>query len=361
MRHIFQHAHQSRAPRDFSFGSSARLSLTLLAVAALMLASGCADTRSSRGTQLSAATPSLAKGRYKVGRPYVINGIWYYPSVDYDYDETGVASWYGPGFQKQDTANGETYDMNDLTAAHKTLPMPSIVQVTNLDNGRSIKLRVNDRGPFVQGRIIDVSRRAAQLLGFYQQGTAQVRVKIIADESRWLAESMAREPTAAVAIPPAAAAVVAATAPEPMPQHLSPVMTAASDAPAPFVAEAVEVEAPAPAVADWSQPGLAASSPPSDEKLFAWNTAADSERRAGPFSNEQPVFVQAGAFADRTNAQRARHRLAPIGKVEVNSTNVNGSNLFRVRVGPFASTDEAERKLAAVMQAGFVNPRIVFE
>ncbi|HZB93752.1 MAG TPA: septal ring lytic transglycosylase RlpA family protein, partial [Stellaceae bacterium] len=113
-------------------------------------------------------TPSgqaLEHGTYKVGQPYEVSGVWYYPAVDWNYDETGIASWYGKEFHGRSTANGEIFDLNALTAAHPTLPMPSIVQVTNLENGRSIELRVNDRGPYVNGRIIDVSRRAAQLLG----------------------------------------------------------------------------------------------------------------------------------------------------------------------------------------------------
>src|SRR6266478_3003848 len=124
---------------------------------------------------------------YKVGTPYQIDGVWYYPAVDYDYDETGVASWYGPDFDGKDTALGEAYDMNDLTAAHRTLPMPSMVRVTNLDNGRVLALRVNDRGPYAKGRILDVSRRGAQLLGFDGNGTARVRVQVMAEESRLMA------------------------------------------------------------------------------------------------------------------------------------------------------------------------------
>src|SRR5206468_9390463 len=96
---------------------------------------------------------------------------------------TGIASWYGEQFDQQYTANGEIFDLNQMTAAHRTLPMPSIVQVTNLNNGRSLQLRVNDRGPFARGRIIDVSRRASQLLGFETNGTAPVRVTIIKGES----------------------------------------------------------------------------------------------------------------------------------------------------------------------------------
>src|SRR5271169_1931104 len=125
---------------------------------------------------------------YRVGEPYEIKGVWYYPAVDYNYDKTGTASWYGEQFHGRYTANGEIFDLNQLTAAHTTLPMPSIVEVTNLQNGRSLQLRVNDRGPFVDGRLIDVSRRAAQLLGFETKGTTPVRVRIIKDASIQVAE-----------------------------------------------------------------------------------------------------------------------------------------------------------------------------
>ncbi len=120
---------------------------------------------------------------YKVGRPYKIAGIWYYPAEDYAYSQKGTASWYGSDFHGKRTANGEIYDMNDLTAAHPTLPLPSIVRVTNLENNRTVILRINDRGPFKRNRIIDVSRRGAQLLGFYEAGTTRVRVEIDSTES----------------------------------------------------------------------------------------------------------------------------------------------------------------------------------
>src|SRR5271163_3339553 len=120
---------------------------------------------------------------YKVGTPYTIKGITYYPRVDYAYDQTGAASWYGEQFQGQYTANGEVFDLNQISAAHTTLPLPSIVEVVNLDNNRALRIRVNDRGPFAQGRIIDLSRRAAQLLGFEGAGTAMVRVRVLKQES----------------------------------------------------------------------------------------------------------------------------------------------------------------------------------
>lgn len=128
-----------------------------------------------------------ARPHYKIGAPYRIKGELYRPAVDYAYNAEGEASWYGPGFHGKLTANGEIYDENALTAAHPTLPLPSKVRVTNLDNGRSVLLTLNDRGPFAKGRIIDVSRKAANLLGFLKAGVARVRVEILEKESRVLA------------------------------------------------------------------------------------------------------------------------------------------------------------------------------
>ena len=116
-------------------------------------------------------------GEYKIGKPYQIEGRTFYPEESFDYKERGVASWYGPNFHKKKTANGEVFDMNLLTAAHKTLQLPSLVKVTNIENNRSLILRVNDRGPFVKNRIIDVSKKAASILGFQKNGTANVIVE----------------------------------------------------------------------------------------------------------------------------------------------------------------------------------------
>jgi len=119
-------------------------------------------------------------GHVKTGNPYQIAGQWYYPLATADgYDKTGVASWYGPNFNGKKTANGERYDMHGMTAAHKTLPMPSMVRVTNLDNGRSVVVRINDRGPFVKSRIIDLSYAAAKALAYDKKGTAHVRVQAL--------------------------------------------------------------------------------------------------------------------------------------------------------------------------------------
>ncbi|WP_457584946.1 septal ring lytic transglycosylase RlpA family protein [Ensifer canadensis] len=118
-------------------------------------------------------------GRYVVGKPYMIKGKRYYPKEEPSYDRSGVASWYGSAFQGRRTANGETYDSGHLSAAHATLPLPSYVRVTNLENGSSVIVRVNDRGPYHDGRLIDLSSKAADMLDLKHQGTAPVRVQYV--------------------------------------------------------------------------------------------------------------------------------------------------------------------------------------
>ncbi|MGY6708100.1 MAG: septal ring lytic transglycosylase RlpA family protein [Rhizobiaceae bacterium] len=118
-------------------------------------------------------------GRDHLGRPYQIRGQWYHPKEDPNYRKTGQASWYGSAFHGRMTANGEVYDMHHLTAAHPTMPLPSYARVTNLEDGTSLVVRVNDRGPFVNGRIIDLSRRSAQLLGTKGSGVARVEVEYL--------------------------------------------------------------------------------------------------------------------------------------------------------------------------------------
>ncbi len=149
--------------------------LVLLGLALALAACGF-----SRGIPGPTGTPYRA---YMVGQSYQINGRTYYPREDFDYDRTGTASWYGSDFHGRRTANGETYDMNAMTAAHPTLPMPTIVRVTNLDNGRSVIVRINDRGPFAEDRIIDMSRAGARELGFEGKGLARVRVTVLRDAS----------------------------------------------------------------------------------------------------------------------------------------------------------------------------------
>ncbi len=149
-------------------------------LAASMLG-GCASLPfADAGNDIGATGTTPTGGGYDfVGRPYVVGGQTYVPQEDPNYSQRGLASWYGPGFNGALTANGEVYDMNRLTAAHTTLPLPSYVRVTNLENGASIVVRVNDRGPFHSDRIIDLSARAADLLGMQQAGVAEVQVDYI--------------------------------------------------------------------------------------------------------------------------------------------------------------------------------------
>ena len=128
------------------------------------------------GTAPQPPSQSLGSGG---SRPYAINGVRYVPRADPDYNVVGIASWYGRRFHGRSTASGERYDMTAMTSAHTTLPFGTKVRVTNLGNGRSVVLRVNDRGPFRRDRIIDVSRHAAEHLQFVQAGTARVRVEVL--------------------------------------------------------------------------------------------------------------------------------------------------------------------------------------
>ena len=145
--------------------------LALLALGGLALAA-CAST-------LPPSAPGSRYSGYRVGKPYQVNGAWYTPREQPGYDEIGVASWYGQQFHNHYTADGEVFDMSLPSAAHKTLPLPSLAEVTNLANGRKLIVRINDRGPFVDGRIIDLSREAAAELGFVAAGVTRVRVRYV--------------------------------------------------------------------------------------------------------------------------------------------------------------------------------------
>lgn len=123
-------------------------------------------------------------GTYKVGKPYKVAGKYYYPREDKNYNKTGMASWYGDDFHGRKTANGEIFDMHAFTGAHKTLPLPSLVKVTNLSNNKSIIVRVNDRGPYHGGRLIDMSRAAANALGYRNKGLTKVRVEYFGEASK---------------------------------------------------------------------------------------------------------------------------------------------------------------------------------
>jgi rare lipoprotein A len=254
----------------------------------------------------------------------------------FSYDETGIASWYGEQFHGKYTANGEVFDLNALTAAHRTLPMPSIVQVTNLANGRSIQLRVNDRGPYVSNRIIDLSRRAAQLLGIDGPGTAKVRVKVLVPESIQVA-SLTRGN---------GGDKVVAEAPPAVPRG----RIAAESLTAPTNVHVASRKPPALAsVALRGLPPSATLAPSLTENVTMT-----------PVKSTQ-IYIQAGAYAQADNAMRVKTRLDPLGAVVIMGTRSNSVDLLRVRLGPIRTVDEADKLLDRVIATGLAEARIVVD
>jgi rare lipoprotein A len=207
-------------------------------------------------------------------RPYEVNGVWYRPRAQPDYDRIGLASWYGHESPHRTTADGEIYDTGAVTGAHTTLPLPCIVEVTNLENGRRLRVRLNDRGPFSGGRIIDVSPEAARELGFYGHGVARVRVRYVGP-APGIATRLAGPPAAPSPAPP------------PAPSGPAPIEVAA----------AVVI----------------------------------------PTGPARPCRIQAGAFADLGNARREAARQSARGGASIETTDRRGAPLYRVMVDCAAS------------------------
>ena len=301
-----------------------------------------------------------------VGEPYDVAGVKYYPREDPSYDRTGRASWYGELFHGRRTANGEIYDMDRLSAAHPTLPLPVYAQVTNLQNGRSIVVRVNDRGPFANDRVIDLSRRSADALGFRRRGTADVRVKYLrraplsgddSYERQYLAGlgygqfAASAKPARRVQDPFALASIPKASIPKgshpPLPDRaVRSVITAALPVPA---AAPPSVES---RILDWQ--GELKGSPEATGSVPV--VAALPKRPIAPLGGPA---IQAGSFKNPDNADRARAVLSAIAPVDVAEIDVGGEIFFRVRVGPFADEGEAAAALPRVTAAGYDGARIV--
>ena len=320
---------------------TAPLRLTVCAMALLALGA-CSESKLLLHTAKTLQGPAsnTSPGIYKVGNPYQIKGVWYYPSEDWSYDETGIASWYGPGFHEKNTANGEVFDQNDLTAAHRTLPMPSIVEVTNLENGRSLRLRVNDRGPFAHGRILDVSRRGSQLLGFNTQGTARVRVRILVDESQQAIAAMRNGTQVARADTPIRSDLdvsrpgVGAQTLAP-PPGAKPASTVATSQPDVKRAAAAERTFTPPSVLDGSITQVAVK--PTN------------------------IYVQVGAFSQHQNAFQVQTKLARVPNINITSARVNGKEVFRVRAGPLQSVEQADTVLTQILKSGYGDARVVVD
>lgn len=289
---------------------------------------------------------------YKVGKPYKVNGRWYRPAADPDYDEIGIASWYGDGFHGRLTANGEIFDQNRITAAHTTLPLPSLVEVENLENGRKIVVRVNDRGPFAHGRVIDLSREAARRLGFERKGLARVRVRYAGRAGLPGARGGLRRPPQR---PAAASPVVARAAPPEPGVRPESGPEPATDTPEEDIADIL-------AVLDEAQPLT-----PGAEKVALAETAetppvADVPARAPAASPESPTLfaIRIAALWSLDYIETLRGRLGDIGPLRLARVeNASGEVFYRVTMGPYADRAEAARRLEAVREAGYADAALV--
>lgn len=254
-----------------------------------------------------------ALGNYKIGNPYLIDGVSYYPHEDYTYSEIGIASWYGPDFHGGTTSNGEIFDETKLTAAHRTLPMPTLVRVTNLENGISANIKVNDRGPYARDRILDLSSAAADVLGIKEKGTARVKVEILPEESKVLKDlAIASQNTDIYS-----ANVTYPTEPVSQPE------------PAPVsVVEPMQMPEPEP---------VTSSVLPGD------------------------YFVQVAAYSTYDKAEALKDKLAHLGTVKIFKAVSDGNTLFKVRLGEFKTKEEAERMQEAVTRSGISGSRVILK
>lgn len=295
-----------------------RLTRTLLraAVAASLAALAACTTARLPDAPKTIGSPVKANPHYKVGAPYRIDGRWYTPKIEPQYVETGVASWYGDAFHGKLTANGEIFDKTRISAAHRTLPMPVIAEVENLDNGKRIVVRINDRGPFARDRIIDLSHAAADALGFTARGTANVRVRYLAEAN------------------------LADLAPKP------------KDAGRAFAAyERREAIAAAPAAAT-----------PADADPLAGLIASAAHGPAAPSAAppaSADLWVEVAEVDDVSELSRMRLYIPGEGPIALHAQPRGGRTVQSLRLGPFLSEALANASLSRARAAGFPGARVV--
>jgi rare lipoprotein A len=315
-----------------------RLACVLVAGASLAACAGPRYAIRGGGDAPPTGQSSIGLGGTKIGKPYQVGGIWYVPREQPKYDQVGTASWYGDAFNMKATANGETFDMNAVSAAHTTLPLPSIVEVTNLDNGRKLKVRINDRGPFVGDRIIDLSHEAARRLGYDRQGLAHVRVRYVGPGPLLGPDAGVRYAANRTLSPYNYPKPAPASAPARLPTVDETFALAGLPAP------------PEPVSASALPPLVGSDLPPLRPTRGVVSSAA---------SVSAAFRIQAGAFGDETNAQHAVTQLAGAGTATIEPIQRGGVTLYRV-VLP-ASGDEAEAYALRdrVAGIGFTEARVV--
>jgi len=378
------------------------LKLSRLALICAMVAvlPACAQTQLASHYTKKLLNRNTPQGTYKVGNPYQVAGKWYTPQERFRHVETGVASWYGPGFHGKLTANGEVYDQYELTAAHKTLQMPSLVKVTNLENGRSIVVRVNDRGPFKTGRIIDLSSRGADLLGFKKNGIAKVRLEVVENESRQIASAAkAGQDTTRFDVAslnrkraqrpqplrprhkPEPAILLNDAEAVPLPESLRPDVVnrdavLVSSEPLDLKVKPVEVSSltnVSPRVTDQKVVGKETTNEMSflNELDFMQNSRVSGHEEEGRFMPDPVVrqqkpeprdlYIQAGSFSSFGNAERLAGQLSSMGVVNINEALVDGRQFYRVRIGPMRDVEQADMVLAQLTDAGQQSARIIVD
>jgi len=331
--------------------------LFLAVMISFLMLTGCTNLQLASHLYKESAPES--KGTFKVGQPYHIGTQTYYPKEEYEFSETGIASWYGTGFQGKRTANGEVFNMNELTAAHRTLQMPSLVRVTNLENGRSIVVRVNDRGPFKKSRVMDVSSKAADLLGFKGAGTAKVRLDVLKNESIRVAE-LAKSGVSTQGYEMAYNQDLTKSGTKR--NTYTPVMETGGvyevASLQPLKLQPVEVEKLSSG--DDTNRTIAPPAP-----VISGHTR-NGQFYPDPVVTMQPVvpthiYVQLGSFSQAENAQRLAASVKSLGNAQVYPANVNGTTFYRVRVGPISSVEQADAAMARAVAAGQKQALIVVD
>jgi rare lipoprotein A len=341
----------------------------MLALAGLTLAA-CAGGPSPAPVTGGVATqgqPSSRYSGYKVGQPYQVRGVWYYPKEQPGYDEIGIASWYGEAFHNHYTADGEVFDMALPSAAHTTLPLPSLVEVTNLANGKKLIVRVNDRGPFVDGRVIDLSREAASELGFVTAGVTRVRVRYVgraADPSGMSARTeVASAPKAAPAAPAATGMIQLADASAPKRQTDYDYATAPKR-PTPYGQLAQAQSAPviaAPTTSVAAATTLSTAAPlattplPDVDSLLSSGQPTTSVQTTSTVTYE----LQAGTFASEDAARRFASSLTGGGLPEVQAVHEGTTVSYQVVVHGLASPTDAAAARSEAMALGAPRALIV--
>ncbi|MCT7375398.1 septal ring lytic transglycosylase RlpA family protein [Chelativorans salis] len=321
-------------------------------------------------------------GRYHVGKPYSVKGKWYRPKEEPNYVTQGAASWYGSAFHGRLTANGEVYDMTHLTAAHPTMPLPSYARVTNLNNGSSIVVRVNDRGPFAEGRVIDLSKRAAEMLDYTHSGVAKVRVEYVGpaplhgqDESYLMASYRPgdRAPDPSDGLP--SGVMIAMNGPTPS-QPVPEMVTAFASQPAPATtARGIELPAVGPIVPDrpHAAPALPATQSLAllsyaDQRVQAASQAFDAilrpeldgEALAAWWARKQEdrpqeaAVVNLGTWASRREAESVIDALSTHGQIRIEEAEMQGDTFYALSLVPGGDADLNE-VLRAAWAAGAVD------